>query len=111
MISSFLGPVLFAIALGAMFLVVPREKIKEFFTLGLLAGLGVAVVLIFAMQNLFGFWQFQNVDFFIGGIPIFFSATWIPLIIFYSYLNSIQKQITSLAIIIVLFPLASTLFH
>lgn len=111
-ITNFIGIIVLLTGTIMMYLTVPREKIKKLLPLGLIGGAGVAFVLVFFMQNLYGFWIFMRVDLvYLGGIPLFLSLVWIPLIIIFSYLMLKSSHILSQAVIIVLFPLGATLFH
>lgn len=95
-----------------MILIVPKERIKELFKFGVVGGLVVALVLVYSMQNVLGFWTFNNVDIInIIGIPILLSAAWIPFVITFAHLLNKYHDITSISIIMFAFPLSAVVVH
>lgn len=111
-LDNFAGGLILFISLFFMFLVVPEQKIKEFFSIGLVGGLVLALILVYLMQNMFGFWNFHNVDIVtIGDIPLLLSAAWIPTIIIFSYLLVKFKTTSAISSIILGFPLAAVVVH
>lgn len=106
------GILLFSVLLFFMFLFVPWRRIKEFLGIGIIGGFGVGVLLVFFMQNLFGFWRFHQVDFFtLMGIPIFISAAWAPLEIIFCHLVSQYKNLLMVLTLIITLPLGAILVH
>jgi len=111
-LSSLGGLITFLGGLIIMLLIVPRDNIRSLLSVGLIGGFGVALLLLYFMQNLFGFWVFYRVDFFnILDIPIILSATWIPLVITFSYLSSNYTNLIPIVGFIIAFPVASVLVH
>ena len=112
MITNFISPVIFFILLTTMFLIVPYEQIKKFLSLGLIGGLVVAFILIYFMQNFFGFWDFFNLDiWYFLEMPVFLSAVWIPVVIIFAHFLEIAEYLTTAVFIILLFPAGATLVH
>ncbi|MEW6183213.1 MAG: hypothetical protein AB1500_08560 [Bacillota bacterium] len=88
MIEESAGPVIFLGASAIMILNVPPERIKVFFPVGVAGGLGVALALVFLMQNALGYWVFHRVDILsVAGIPLFLSAAWLPIVIIFCHIN------------------------
>ena len=95
-----------------MISIVSMERIKELLKYGLVGGLVVALILVYLMQNVFGFWTFNNVDIInIIGIPILLSSAWIPSVIIFAYLLNKYNQITSIGVILFVFPLSAVVVH
>lgn len=106
------GPIIFIGGLVLMFLVVPWERIKELSLIGIVGGLGIAIVLIYIMQNALGLWTFFRVDLVnISGIPLFLAASWFPLIVLFSHFLNQYKNMPLLASTLLAFPLGATLLH
>lgn len=95
-----------------MCLTVPWPGIKKFALFGLVSGLGIAVVLIFIMQNWFGFWIFHHIDLlYVGGIPLILAAAWAPVeILFAHFLSRNQYSLVSLLLIFAI-PVVSVGIH
>jgi hypothetical protein len=105
------GPLSFIGGLILMFLVVPWERVKELFWVGMIGGLLVALILVYLMQNTFGFWIFHQVDLvYIFRLPFFLSAAWIPVVILFSHFLIQSKSKLSAAITVLAFPTGSILF-
>jgi len=112
MITYFISPVIFLFLLIIMFLIVPYTQILKFLNLGLIGGLVVALVLIYFMQNFYGYWDFVNIDIwhFIE-IPIFLSAAWIPVVIIFAHFLNKIDYLSPLIFIILIFPAGATFLH
>ncbi|MGI6285845.1 hypothetical protein SEF58_08495 [Neomoorella humiferrea] len=111
-LAGLAGPIVFLAGLILMLLVVPWERVKELALVGLVGGLALAFLVIYLMQNYFGFWAFRRVDLInVGGIPLFLAASWFPLIIVFSHLLAQYKNIMPLLLILLAFPLGATLLH
>ncbi|MCK8818073.1 hypothetical protein MWH28_11960 [Natroniella sulfidigena] len=111
-LENLVGGLILLLSLFFMFLVVPEQKIREFFNIGLVGGLVLALILVYLMQNMFGFWNFHNVDIIvIGDIPLLLSVAWLPIIIIFSYLVVKFKTIPAFLSIILSFPLAAVVVH
>lgn len=127
-LGSLGGSLIFLASLIIMLYLVPWAEIKSLALLGLVGGLGVAIVLLYFMQNLLGFWEFYRVDLIsIWDVPIFLSAAWVPTVITFSYLllkfanypaftdnkKYTYEKSSLLAIggLVLLFPLAATVVH
>lgn len=86
-LDSLGGSFIFLASLIIMFYFVPWTKIKSLALTGLVGGFVVALVLLYLLQNLWGFWEFYRVDLIkIRDIPIILSAAWVPMVITFSYL-------------------------
>lgn len=110
--TNLAGLLVLITALIVMFLLVPLKQIKDLLIVGLVGGLGVAIVLIYLMQNVFGYWVYRSVDFiYVSKIPVLLSAAWIPCIIAFSYLIIKYKQFLTRASLIIAFPLGGLLIH
>jgi hypothetical protein len=106
--AKFLGMLAFLICILALYYLVPRDKIKEYNTFGLLAGPILGVILLYFMSSLYGFWRFGPLDFFILGIPIFMALVWYPLEVgFAYYFTNSSNNLMYLAIVLFLPTLAS----
>lgn len=107
------GPVIFLTGMLIMFLVVPAQKIKELLLIGLAGGIGVGIVLVYVMQNIYGFWVYSlSSDLIhIAALPFFLIAGWFPVIILFAYLlGRCTNRAISLLIILV-FPAGATVLH
>ncbi|MDO9534622.1 MAG: hypothetical protein Q7J85_04650 [Bacillota bacterium] len=112
MFENLIGPGLFVISFFFMFLVVPWERIKTLLPLGLIGGLGVALILLYLMQNILGFWVFNQVDVInIIRIPLFLSLAWLPFVIAFSHLIAQYRNAILIIGILAAFPLGATLIH
>jgi hypothetical protein len=111
MFGTLTGPIAFIISIVLMFLQVPGKDIMRFWKVGLVGGLGGAIVLTFTMHNLFSFWSFYRADVILFGVPLFLSAVWMPLVIAYSYLISISRNIYHISLIIAGFALIASAAH
>lgn len=95
-----------------MVLIVSSERIKELWKFGVAGGLVVALILVYLMQNVLGFWAFINVDIInVAGIPILLSTAWIPAVITFGYLITKYHEITLMSVIIFIFPLSAVVVH
>ncbi|HZK56567.1 MAG TPA: hypothetical protein VFC84_20615 [Desulfosporosinus sp.] len=95
-----------------MVFIVPTEKFKELWKLGLVGGLVIALILVYLMQNVWGFWTFKHVDIInIAGIPILLSVAWIPSVITFGYLMTKYHEITLIGVILFVFPLSAVAVH
>ncbi|MCF8010515.1 MAG: hypothetical protein K9L17_06080 [Clostridiales bacterium] len=110
--EGLVGPLTFAGGIVVTILLVPWERIKELSLIGVIGGLGVALLLVYLMQNIFGLWMFHGIDLvYINKIPLFLSAAWIPLIVIFSHLLAQYKHFWQIIAILFLFPGASAFFH
>ena len=108
--SSWFGFSLFIGALIALALIVPLPRIKELLPLGLVGGAGLAFLLIYFMQNVWGYWSFKDVDLLnVIDIPFFLSLSWFPIVILYSHLIGQYRSIILMLLIVVGFPIAATI--
>lgn len=108
----YLSLLLFIAAFVALYLLVPREKIAEYFGFGLVAGPVLGLILLYVMISVLGVWTFSNIDIlYIAGIPVFQALTWLPLEIGFAYyfLRS-RTSLTYLTVILAL-PVLATLSH
>jgi len=107
------GPVIFLTGMLVMLLVVPGQKIKELFLIGLVGGIGVGIVLIYVMQNIFGFWVYPLSSdlIYIAALPVFLIAGWFPVIILFAYLLGRYNNSAILLLIILFFPAGATVSH
>ncbi len=106
------GVILVAMATFAMIYFVPKEKIYRHLPFGLSFGLGIAIILVILMQNVFGFWRFANADILhIYNIPLLISAAWIPTVIVYAHFLAKRVSFTRILILIGLFAMASVVIH
>lgn len=111
-LKNSIGILLFTVLLFMMFLMIPRRGIREFLGVGAFGGFSVAILLVLLMQNQLGLWLFHQVDFFnIAGIPVFLSAAWFSLEIFFCHLLSYCKNLLRAILLIIALPLGATLFH
>ncbi|WP_408956560.1 hypothetical protein [Natroniella sp. ANB-PHB2] len=111
-LENLAGGLILLLSLFFMFLVVPEQNIKEFFSIGLVGGLVLALILVYLMQNMFGFWNFNNVDILtINDIPLLLSTAWFATVITFSYLLVKFKTISAVLSIIIAFPLAAVVVH
>jgi hypothetical protein len=94
-----------------MFLLVPVERIKKLLTTGLVAGLGIAILLVLIMEKT-GFWTFHGADVLnIFGIPIFLSLAWFPLVIAFIHLCMEYRHFFARVSILLFFPAGATMLH
>lgn len=106
------GVILFILSLIVMFAFVPRNRIKHFLWVGLIGGFGVALVLVYLMQNLSGYWIFYKVDFLYAfSIPLFLSAAWAPIIISFGYYLSHADDFLDSLAPLMLIPLGAVIVH
>jgi hypothetical protein len=111
-LENLAGPIIFIGGLILMLLIVPWERIKALFWVGIIGGLLVALILVYLMQNVYHFWVFHQVDLvYIFQIPFFVSAGWIPAIIVFSHLLTQYKSLVLIGIATLAFPTAATLIH
>lgn len=108
---KYLSLLVFIIFMLALYYLVPREKIKDYSTFGILAGPVLGVLLLYFMSTLYGFWRFGPVDFFVMGIPIFMVLVWYPLEVGFAYyfLNS-NTSLMYLSVVLFL-PVLASLSH
>ena len=110
--TELIGPLTFAIPLLIIYFLLPLSLFKKLLAPGIIWGFGVALILIYVMQNVFAFWYFQNIDILlINNIPIFLSATWIPLVMVFVYLLVIFPSKIGVVLLNILFPAGATLSH
>jgi hypothetical protein len=111
-LQNLAGPLIFVGGLILMFLVVPWERVKELFWVGVVCGLVVAVILVFLMQNIFGFWSFHQADLvYLFKVPLFISAGWLPVVIAFSHLLIRSDSFIPATVTILAFPAVATLVH
>jgi len=92
-----------------MFIIVPWERIKKLAAEGLVIGLGIAITLIYIMQNMLGLWNFHLVDIVaVAQIPLLLSAAWVPAVIMFAHLLTQYKNWTLAVVVLLAFPLAAT---
>ena len=110
MILEYLAGLLaFAGSAVLMFVLVPWQRVKELAAEGTIIGLGIAIALIYMMQNYLGLWNFNRVDLInIAGMPFFLSAAWIPVVIIFWHLLTQYKNWTLILVVLLAFPLAAT---
>lgn len=112
MFTELVSPILFFLLSIMIYIIIPEKEIKPFLGLGLVGGLGIALVLLLIMQNMRGYWIFKNIDVLnIKQIPVFLSATWIPVIILFAYLLSRTQKLISIIFLVLVFPLGATIIH
>ena len=110
--TNFVSPALLGLSLAVMFWLVPEKEIKRLLNLGLIGGLGTALVLLYIMQNRLRLWNFRGLDLVhVAEIPLLLSAIWIPVVIIFVYFLSRLESVVSTAAVIVSFPLGATLAH
>lgn len=82
------GPVIFLTGMVAMFLVVPWQRIKELFWVGMVGGVVVGIVLVHLWQNVFGFWVYPGPSdlVHIMNLPVFLILSWFSFIIVFAHL-------------------------
>ncbi|ACB85289.1 hypothetical protein [Natranaerobius thermophilus] len=108
----FASLLIFGISLVLLILIVPKEFIINKLIFGIVFGILQAILLIYYMEIRFGFWDFIREDIlYLGELPIFLSATWTPLVIMFIYLLKLSTHLLSRIIVLILFPLLSTLSH
>lgn len=106
------GMILFILGTILMFILVPMDRIIKFSLLGLIGGLGVALVLVHVMQNIFSYWVFKGVDLlYIRGIPVLLSSTWIPIEIIFGHLTTKTRSLLTRISLLFAVPLASAFVH
>lgn len=111
-LSNLVGPLLFLIGVVFMFLLVPMQRIRDLFNVGLVGGLAVALLLIFLMQNVLGFWNFRTIDLVNpGGVPFFIALSWLPFIIAFSHLLAQYHNTLLITLLLLAFPLGTVLVH
>lgn len=112
MLGSLTGLVAFVASLGVMFFLVPMKYIGRYLWIGLIGGLGLAILLNIVMQNVFAYWLFQDVDIlYMTRIPIFLAAVWAPLVITFSYLVRTSKNLYQTGLIIGVFSATASVAH
>ncbi|KKM10904.1 hypothetical protein SY88_11035 [Clostridiales bacterium PH28_bin88] len=80
-------PAFAAILWLAAYYMVPRENIRRFWTLGLIGGAGLTLLIQVIAVPLLGLWRFINPFFSIAGIPLFLPVAYIAeVLIFAQYL-------------------------
>ncbi len=90
---NLVGPILLSAAAAALFLLMPRERIRRLLPFGIVFGAGLGVVLIAVMQELLGYWEFRQIDFLTArGIPLSIAFTWLPVeVLFAHYLVELRR--------------------
>ena len=112
MLMNLTSLILLIILTGILFKLVPEDVIKNLFEFSLGAGLLVALVLIYVMQNVYGYWNFSQIDILnIAEIPIFLSACWMPVVIIFAYFISNLDSIFMIIFLNLIFPLGATFLH
>ncbi len=95
-----------------MFLVVPFQRIRELFWIGLIGGFGIGLLLIYMMQNVLGFWVFRNIDVIsVAGVPLFIALSWFPFIIAFSHLLAQYHNVLLISLLLLAFPMGTVLIH
>lgn len=106
------GPLVFIGGIVLMFLVVPWARIRALLPVGLVGGLGVAITLIYLMQNVLGIWVFRDVDIVtVAGLPVLLAAAWVPIVIVFSHLLAQYRGVALLLVTLLGFPLGATAIH
>lgn len=112
MLGSVTGLVAFVGGVAVMLLAVPGKFIARYLWLGLVGGWGVALLLILVLQNVLEVWRFQDVDLlYLGQVPLFLSAVWVPLVIAFGHLVTVSRGWRSVALLIGVFSLMAGLAH
>ena len=110
--TELIGPLTFIIPMLILYYLLPLSIFKKLLVPGIIGGFVVALILIYVMQNIFHFWNFQNIDVLIlNNLPLFLSATWIPLVMFFIYLLVKFPSKTGVILLNILFPVGATLSH
>lgn len=108
---KYLSLLAFLVVMLALYFLVPRDKIKNHTTFGILAGPVLGFILLYFMSSLYDFWQFGSIDFFIMGIPVFMALVWYPLEVGFAY-YFLNSNNTGMYLTVVLFlPVFATLSH
>ncbi|PKM88952.1 MAG: hypothetical protein CVU87_06355 [Firmicutes bacterium HGW-Firmicutes-12] len=108
---AYTGLIVLAGSILFMFLIVPIERIKKLLLIGLVAGIGIAILLVYVM-NLFDFWTFHGADVLnLYGIPIFLSLAWVPLVIAFIHLFTEFYQPWQRVGLVLLFPAGAIILH
>lgn len=106
------GVFLLAGGLALMLLVVPLERIVKLLPVGLVGGLGAAFLLIYLLQNVFGYWTYNRADVLhVLGVPFLVAASWAPFVIIFSHLLSQYDDIFLMGLNLAFFPLGGTVVH
>lgn len=106
------GIFLVAAGLALMFLVVPLERIIKLLPVGIVGGWGAAFLLIYLLQNVFGYWTYNRADLLhILGVPFLVAASWAPFIIVFSHLLAQYDDIFLVGLNLAFFPLGGTAIH
>ncbi|MBP2662065.1 MAG: hypothetical protein H6Q71_13 [Firmicutes bacterium] len=111
MLGIFTGPLFFFVGVGILYILVPKKGISRFWGMGLVGGLGLALVLTYLMHNVFGYWSFFGGDIALAGMPLFLSAAWIPLVILYCYWTSQSNEFYQIALAIGVFAFFAAVVH
>ncbi len=111
-LRNLVGPIIFLIGATLVFYIIPKEKIKKLLPFGLIAGLGIALLLLYLMQEVWGRWLFYRVDLlYFYEIPFFLSLAWLPMVMLFAYFLKTSSHNLFSFIVILAFPLGATLVH
>lgn len=106
------GMILFMLGSVLMLMLVPMDRIIKFSLVGLIGGLGLALVLVYVMQNMFSYWVFKGVDLlYVRGIPILLSSTWIPVEIIFSHLTTKNRSFLTRLGLLIAVPVLAAFLH
>lgn len=112
MLGSLTGLVAFVASLGVMFFLVPTKYIGRYLWIGLIGGMGLAVLLNIVMQNVLGYWQFHDVDIlYLSRVPMFLAGVWAPLVVVFAYLVRTSRSLYLTGLIIGAFAAAASFAH
>jgi len=84
-VSSLFWVAFLLVGVAAAAILVPRRRIMEFLTLGLVFGLGLAWVIIYVGSVRLRFWVIANPLITLGGVPLLISAAWIPAVLIFAH--------------------------
>lgn len=87
LLQNMVGPVALVGFAVIMLLVVPVERIRRLALFGIVFGGILGLLVVFTMQNLFGFWTFRLVDpVTLAGIPVLLALAWAPMVVIFAHL-------------------------
>ncbi len=110
--ANLAGPIALIVVTAFMFLLVPRERIRMLFPVGLIFGAVLGVATYHILQNIVQAWHFQQADLIApAGIPLFLTLAWVPYSIIYFHMLAQYRSSAHLVLLILSSAAVPTFFQ
>lgn len=110
MMDFFVWITLLAAVYLGMFLLVPLNKIRDYFSFGLYFGVFLGLLILFAGTTVLKLWKIENTIINVAGFELTIALDWFPpVIIFCYYIRRFSHNWLSLTVYILTFALAATI--